>query len=369
MFIQAINKDFIIRCLLILCLSSILFLSLSCRALVGGTRSGVVIPRRAQIRSSSAVVAADLKEVSRGERLDILGSEKNDNDLWFYVRTTDAESIEGWIEAQNILSAEMFERSQELALEDKEISTQATGQLRSRTNLRLTPDRNGTDNIMFKLDSGSRFDIVGWKIVPEPKTGEAADSDDTPRSGNVRQKGVSSRARDDNAAGDENALWYKVRFEPASCVAPTGWVYGKQVELAVPSDIIFYRTGREFVAWQQLDSDATEQAEGSRAGSAASEANPSSWVILEKGSSKNKRQVNDPDFDRIYVLGYNSRAQEHYTAYRSQNLKGRLPLRVFEEVGQKMFSVNVQADNGSIKEMRYKIKRDEKGHLRVEAVK
>ncbi|MGH9915869.1 MAG: hypothetical protein ACRD63_11355, partial [Pyrinomonadaceae bacterium] len=349
-------------------------------SLVGEKRSGVVIPRRAQIRSSSAVVAADLMEVSRGNRLDILGAEKNDSDLWFHVRTTNADGAEGWIEAQNILSNEMFERSQKLWLEDKATPAQATGQLRSRTNLRLTPDRSGTDNIMFKLDSGSQFDIVGWKIVPKPRTGEVTDNDDAPRGGAGQQRGqrgkdAGSRTRDDNVPEDDNELWYKVRLEQTSSAAPAGWVYGKQVELTVPGDIIFYRTGREFVAWQQLDSDAAVQNGKSRDG--ASEANPASWVILEKGSSKNQRQTDGPDFDRIYVLGYDPRAQEHYTAYRSPNLKGRLPLRVFEEAGQKMFSVNVSVDdsvnireaNVVVKEMRYKVKKDEKGHLRVEAVK
>ena len=37
------------------------------------------------------------------------------------------------------------------------------------------------------------------------------------------------------------------------------WIYGKQVELAVPSDIIFYRTGREFVAWQRLDGESKDR--------------------------------------------------------------------------------------------------------------
>src|SRR3712207_7138615 len=38
--------------------------------------------------------------------------------------------------------------------------------------------------------------------------------------------------------------------------------------------------------------------------------------------------VDSPDFDRIYVLGYDKDRQEHYTAYRSPDLRGFLPLRV-----------------------------------------
>ena len=57
---------------------------------------------------------------------------------------------------------------------------------------------------------------------------------------------------------------------------------------------------------------------------AAKEAKPGSWVILEKSSSNQPHTIGEPDFDRIYVLGYDKRDQEHYTAYRSPDLKGFL---------------------------------------------
>jgi len=91
--------------------------------------------------------------------------------------------------------------------------------------------------------------------------------------------------------------------------------------------LFFYRTGREFVAWQRLDGDSTE-ADGSKNKDAAKEAKPGSWVILEKSSSGQPHTLAEPDFDRIYVLGYDKRDQEHYTAYRSPDLKGFLPCRV-----------------------------------------
>src|ERR1044072_5733688 len=58
-------------------LASVLLLSLlacGCSTLASKEETGYVIARRAEVRSSSAVVAADLKEVVRGDELDILGS-------------------------------------------------------------------------------------------------------------------------------------------------------------------------------------------------------------------------------------------------------------------------------------------------------
>ena len=151
-------------------------LGVGCSTLAKRNDAGVVVARRAQIRSSTAVVAADLLEVNRGDPVDILDSvdvpDPQDNtrkERWFRVRSQNEGNIEGWIEARNIMSKEVLESTRKLAEGDKGISSQGTGQLRASSNLRLTPDRSGNDNIIMRLDSGSSFEIVGWKRVPKPK--------------------------------------------------------------------------------------------------------------------------------------------------------------------------------------------------------
>ena len=59
----------IYKCLLILVALS---LAQGCKTLAKQNDTGVVVARRAQIRSSTAVVAADLLEVDRGDAVDIL---------------------------------------------------------------------------------------------------------------------------------------------------------------------------------------------------------------------------------------------------------------------------------------------------------
>jgi hypothetical protein len=144
--------------------------------------TGVVIARHAQVRSSTAVVAADLVEVNRGDAVDILDSTDvqdpsagENKERWYRVRARDESNTEGWIEARNVMSEDVFDRSRKLSDEDKTTQTQANGQLRASTNLRLMPDRSGNDNIVLKLDSGAKFDIVGWKRVPKPKASETTE--------------------------------------------------------------------------------------------------------------------------------------------------------------------------------------------------
>src|SRR5918997_3841359 len=294
----------IVATLLLLCVSC------ACSTLAGKEEVGAVIARRAQVRSSTAVVAADLKEVVRGDELDIMDSVTvgDTGERWLHVRTRDAEPVEGWIEARNVISHEMIERSRRLAREDGDIPPQAAGQLRASTNIRFSPDRSGIDNILFKLESGSRFDIMGWKRVPRPKSQEATESDDVPKAGAAEPGAARRRGKEEEKKEPEEVdeLWYKVRLPPSVSPAPAGWVFGKQVELTVPSDIIFYRTGREFVAWQRLDGEGEELQKASlKDKDAAKDARPGSWVILEKSSTGGEANSLDaPDFDRIFVLGY-----------------------------------------------------------------
>jgi hypothetical protein len=354
-----------------------LALCAGCSTLAKRSDTGVVVARRAQIRSSTAVVAADLLEVGRGDALDILDfqdvqdpTDNSKKERWLRVQAHDEDSTEGWIESRNVMLDDVLKNSQKLADEDKNVPAQALGQLRASSNLRLTPDRGGNENIMMRLDSGSSFEIVGWKRVPKPKSSEAIETDIAPKAGSAQQ----GNARGNKDKGDENEpeetneLWYKVRLPTSISPAPAGWIYGKQVELAVPSDIIFYRTGREFVAWQRLDGDSSDAATASpKDKDAAKEAKPGSWVILEKSSSNQPHTLDEPDFDRIYVLGYDKRDQEHYTAYRSPNLKGFLPARVEGRPDNKTFTIRVQDDIGQINDIQYTVYKDARGYLKVSA--
>src|SRR5215211_3352956 len=133
-----------------------LLLTLGCQTLAKRNSTGVIVARRAQIRSSTAVVAADLLQVNRGDVVDILEStdvnDPSDNtrkERWLRVKARDAATTEGWIEARNIMPDDVLKESEKLALEEKDVPAQATGQLRASSNLRLTPDRSGNENIMM----------------------------------------------------------------------------------------------------------------------------------------------------------------------------------------------------------------------------
>ena len=157
--------------------------------LVGLNETGTVIANRAQIRSSYAVVAADLLEVKRGDALEVMDEIDFEKVHWYRVRANDEDRTEGWIEAQNIITSQLLEKSKKIAEEDKDYQPQATGQIRAATNLRTTPEQRD-DNILVKLDNLSTFEIVSWRFVPK-----AQDTSDVDNAKKGEQKPVKGKTK------------------------------------------------------------------------------------------------------------------------------------------------------------------------------
>src|SRR6476620_7955448 len=254
----------------------------SVSSIVGLSDTATVISKTAQIRTFYAVVAADLREVKRGDRLDVIDQVEFEKILWYRVRARDEAKTEGWIEAQHVITSDVLEKSKKLAEEFKDIPPQAAGQLRAASNLRLSSDMS-PENILFKLANGSTFEIMDWKFVPKQE--EAADVDDaakgeqkqTKRSRNEEIE--AAREADEPEKLDEKYdVWYQVRLDPSVSPAPAGWLFGRQVELQVPSDIVFFNANnRKFVTWQRLDGDSANKVVTSDKVST-----PGNWVILSR---------------------------------------------------------------------------------------
>jgi hypothetical protein len=341
---------------------------------VGLNDTGKVIALRAQIRSSYAVVAADILEVKRGDVLDILETYEvgeSQKVVWYRVRAHDEDQTEGWIEAQNIITSELIEKSQKIADEFKDGQPQATGQIKAASNLRLTPEMKD-DNILVRLDNGSKFEIIDWSFVP--KSQDVSDVDDA-RKGDQKKVKSKTKNAEIEAAKEENKpetvddkydIWYLVRLEQLVSPAPAGWIFGRQVELQVPGDIVFYQhNDRKFVTWQRLDSLDTSDKSTS---SDLRAVKPGSWVILWRTNRVKAIDGVEPDFDGILVLGFDKYNQEHYTVYRSPSgvgVWGILPLKVEGAGNNKTFTLKLRNNaTGQIEDKRFVVLSD-KNRMRV----
>jgi hypothetical protein len=356
------------RLLVILLLFSILAFQTACGILdstvsgvsniVGLTDSATVITKTAQIRTSYAVVAADLLEVKRGDRLDVLDTMEFEKVLWYRVRAHDEEGTEGWIEAQNVITNEVLEKSKKISEGFANLSPQASGKLRAASNLRLSADMN-PENVLFKLTNGSTFEIMDWNFVPKQDVADVDDAKkgETKASKKSRNEDIeAARENDEPDKLDEKYdVWYLVKLDPSVSPAPAGWLFGRQVELQVPSDIVFFQhNNRKFVSWQRLDTEIASKAVTSDRNST-----PGNWVILSRTNTVKAIDGVEPDFDGILVLAFDKYDQSFYTVYRTNgDVWGELPLKIDGSGDNKTFTVRLRHPEGHIDEKRFVVFKD-----------
>lgn len=332
----------------------------------GANDTATVIAKTAQIRTSYAVVAADLLEVKRGERLDIIDQIDFEKVPWFRVRAHDDAATEGWIEAQNVITSETLAKSKAVAEDFQNQTPQAAGQLRAASNLRLVPDMS-PENVLFKLANASTFEIMRWKFVPKE---EAPDVDDAPKG--QQKKGKKSRNAEIEAAREANEpdkledkydIWYQVRLDPSVSPAPAGWLFGRQVELQVPSDISFFQANnKKFVTWQRLDADSAN-----KVGAGDKALAPGNWVILSRTNIVKAIDGVEPDFDGILVLAFDKYDQNYYTVWKNTpntDVWGMLPLKVDGRGDNKTFTISLRGPDGTMEEKRFVVFKD-KNRLKV----
>jgi hypothetical protein len=333
-------------------------------SVVGLSETGTVTANTAQIRSSYAVVAADLLEVKRGDKLDILDQVEFEKVLWYRVRANDEDKTEGWIEAQNIITSELLEKSIEIAQENKDLPAQATGQLRAASNLRLSPEISN-ENLLYRLDNGSTFEIIDWQFVPKEQTVTEEDSSNSDLSNSKNPDIEAAKEKNEpEKLDDKYDIWYRVRLDPSVSPAPAGWLFGRQVELQVPSDIIFHQTNtRKFVTWQRLDSIATEDKVSQNTNVKISR--PGSWVILSRTNEVKARDGIEPEFDGILLLGYDKVRQEHYAIRRIENVWGMLPLKVEGSSDKRTVLLQLLNTDGKMEEKRIIVFKEGGGNYRA----
>lgn len=332
---------------------------------LGNGDTATVIAKTAQIRTSYAVVAADLLEVKRGDRLDVADQVDFEKVLWYRVRAHDEAQTEGWIEAQNVITSQTLERSKKLVEQFPAQTAQATGIIRSASNLRAAPDLN-PENMLFKLGNGSTFDIMAWKFVLKQ---EVPDVDDAAKG--QQKSGKKSRNEEIEAAKDANEpdkmedkydIWYQVRLDPSVSPAPAGWLFGRQVELQIPTDILFFQANnRKFVSWQRLDTDAGDRGAVTRAST------PGSYVILTRTNISKASDGNEPDFDGVMVLAFDKYDQSYYTVWRNPpntDVWGALPLKVEGKGDSKTFTVSLKNSEGRMDAKQFVVFKD-KNRLKV----
>jgi hypothetical protein len=300
-----------------------------CSVLSGESQidEGIVIAPRLKIRSSTAMVALDLAEVRRGDRLEILDQAEvktpTRTEEWYKVRTKGKDSVTGWVEARAVINKAVASKIDELYESSKTIPSQGTGRLKVQTRLRIEP---GGD-VATLLSRGTSVEIVGKaRTIFKPERQQSPEDTD------VTTEEPEART----------VLWYQVRLSDAE-VLRAGWVGAQQVQLDVPDEILHLEgEGRRFTGWIVLDQ--TRDREGKMR---------NNYIGLMKSLS-----TEGPiDFTRIWLLDFSPTSRRYYGPYIEDGLRGLLPITLETSSGSKGFTFYELDENEKPVKVEYEAQR------------
>jgi hypothetical protein len=233
----------------------------SCNTLAEDSGAGVVIARSAQVRSSTAVVAADLVEVVRGDSVEILDSTEGDEgERWYRVRVNNAEGTRGGLRHVTLCRRNYCS---------------GLRRLRKLTRISL---RKQSDSCVQARICGShlsartmRISCLDWKADQGLKSSDGSAYLHRRRRARRRMtmqlRRVRRQTRIGTGAGTTSAarateVWYKVRHAAFGRRLRLRVVYASRSSLVRGEryNLIPDRAG-EFVAWQRLDGDVRGIAE------------------------------------------------------------------------------------------------------------
>ncbi|MEW6731400.1 MAG: SH3 domain-containing protein [Acidobacteriota bacterium] len=279
---------------------------------------GVIIAEKAEVRNSTALVSTPLKELKRGQQVDILEHRSVNQREFTRVRITGDQPLEGWLETRFVISKRIVDECEKLAQESQEISTQAIGRTKDKLNLRLKPGRDS--DVVTVLSANTKVDIVGRARAERRVQGEAG-------------------VKYDN--------WFKVRIGGES-VIKAGWIYADSIELVPPDAIApLPGAGRRFVAWQPFGKVLDTQTNNEE----------SHYIILDKYAYSKDDEI---DFDRIYVVFWDSETHAYESIYIESQLRGLYPLKVETKDDGFVFTVPLINRQEETLPARYAIKLDAK---------
>lgn len=180
---------------------------------------GIIVSEAVAVRNSTAVLAVELTQVARGDEVAILERRKD----WVKIRTP--SGVEGWIEAREVISKQMYLQAKALEAESQAIPAQATGQVTGHVALRITPGRASDDNIIFYVPSNTLVEVLARVKTERMSTTVVPKRYEPPLRARSKETESESQIQYD--------YWYQVRL-PESFLVRAGWIYAPLVELKVP---------------------------------------------------------------------------------------------------------------------------------------
>ncbi len=272
-----------------------------------------IFERKAIVWNRLATVREPAASLRYGDRVGIMESRQ-----WTgsdYVRVLAPGGVIGWMDAKQLMPADLWQRALGNLEKAKSMPVQARGKTKVLTNLRVEPGRSAPRSFQFGRDV--TLDILARAVVELPAEESAA--------AKKTEEPVAEQP-----AGPRREDWLFVRGSDADAGDLAGWVLGRFLELDLPEPLRDYAAGIRFLAWFELNRVPAVKEEISaedkpEAGAPARQ--PATLPqYLAAGVAGGEGQPCDFTLLRFYT--WNLERRRYETAYIESNFCARLPLLV-----------------------------------------
>jgi hypothetical protein len=285
--------------------------------------------RTVTLYSTSAQVREAVATVNFGDRLDVLQRFQNQ------VKVRTAAGIVGWIEENDLLSADLWETLKDLESKSATMPVVARGHTRVLSNMHIEPGRDSPR--VRQLSKDIPLDMMARQpalVVSASLSNSESESADQAASENAKPNNRKSKDRKSSATKSKlqpdanpdakpepkKEDWWLVRAHMPDQTILAGWLLGRFVELDVPPPLPDYATsaGMRIVAWTELN----------RVTSTAGKLMPQYLLLGAHGP-----EGQPCDFTALRVYTWGKQKERYETAFVESNVCGKFPVLKLQAAG------------------------------------
>lgn len=294
-------------------------------------------PATMYLREDLAAKSAPIVEVKHGDRLDILETRRR------LVRVRTAAGVEGWVDANLLLSAEQMEELRRMASGAEKFPSQGTATVFDALNVHTEPNRPSPS--FAQIPEGGSVEVLAHRAVPRGASTKPAPLTKTVKppakpSKKDSKKAASllppppaprppsdwqqmSRPRASDLPGYTPPVlpppppledWDLVRTKDGK----VGWVLARMLSMAIPDDVAQYAEGQRITAYLAIG----EVADGDQI--------KKNWLWTTASTG-----LHLADFDGIRVFVWSKSRHRYETAYIERNVTGYYPVQLVDIPGGK----------------------------------
>jgi hypothetical protein len=250
--------------------------------------------RQVTVWSTMAQVREPVTTIGFGERVDVLKRFQDE------VQVQTAGGVTGWIQERDLLSADLWLKSKDLATRAAAMPIEARGHTRALANLHAEPGRDSPR--IRQLNKDVPVDVLERSVV------EAA---------SARTPGA---AEETSGPPGKKEDWWLVRAHTTDQTAMAGWVMGRFIDLDVPEPLPDYASSAAMrvVAWFELNGVIDD----------AGKTRPQYLLLGTHGP-----EGQPCDFSMLRVYTWGEKRARYETAFVESGVCGKLPVLVTRSPG------------------------------------